>query len=258
MGALLYFQGRPITGALLTTLGLTAGTVLYLARKSKVTLRVIHFLMAIVLLVLFLVSAISGKDTPASAMLFGLPSFLFAAVGERRAMAAWSATGLAALVLLYLWPTFGIPLPQEIPANFTQVYFFVAAILLIVVSLIGLLLVTLQLDLLVQLTHANKNMAEAMGVTVKANASKQQLLARMNHELRTPLNAILGFCQILSKDRNDSLSSQQSNNIRHITTCLLKCEKTRFFPMSMPLPYRPTPPRRPSIARSAVDLTPIG
>ncbi len=218
MGALHYFQGRPVTGTLLTTLGVTAGTILILAQKSKINFRVIHFLMAIVLLVLFLVSAISGKDTPASAMLFGLPAFLFAAVGERRAMAVWSATGLGALALLYKWPTFGIPLPQEMPNNFTLIYFYVAAILLVIVSLIGLMLVTLQRGLLEELTLANKNMTEAMDAAVKANASKQQFLARMSHELRTPLNAILGFCQILAQDRNDSLSRNQSNNIQHIET----------------------------------------
>ncbi len=218
MGALHYFQGRPVTGILLTTLGVTAGTVLFLAHKSKITFRVIHFLMAIVLTVLFLVAAISGKSTPASAMLFGLPAFIFAAVGEKRGLTVWSAIGLGALALLYKWPTFGIPLPQEMPNNFTVIYFFVSAILLVIVSLIGFMLVTLERGLLEELTLASKNMTEAMDAAVKANASKQQFLARMSHELRTPLNAILGFCQILSQDRNDSLSPCQSNNIQHIET----------------------------------------
>ncbi len=217
MGALHYAQGRQVTGILLVALGLTAGSLLVLALRSRITPGAIHLSMAIVMLILFLVSIISGKETPASAMLFGLPSFLFAAVGERRAMAIWSIVGLCALALLYRWPSFGIEVALEIPGNFPLVYFSVAAILLVLISLIGYMLVDAQRLLLKELAATNAQIADTMKLAVSANESKQQFLARMSHELRTPLNAILGFCQILTNNNKQSaLTTQQRTNIHHI------------------------------------------
>ncbi len=216
MGVVHYMQGRHITGLLLLTLGATAGTLMLLALKSKLTVRIIHISLAVIMLLLFFTAVISGKETPASAMLFGLPAFVLGLLGERKAMAFWSVTGLCALVLVYFWPALGIPIPMEIPTNFPVIYFSVAAILLIFISLIGYLLAGSQRLMLAELAAANNQITVAMDVAVRANESKQDFLARMSHELRTPLNAILGFCQVLTNDSKSSLSAQQRTNIHHI------------------------------------------
>ncbi len=216
MGVIHYAQGRQFTGLLLLTLGATAGLLMLLALSAKLTVRIIHLSLAVVMLLLFFTAVISGKETPASAMLFGLPAFVLGLLGERRAMAFWSITGLCALVLVYFWPTLGIPMPVEIPTNFPVIYFSVAAILLIFISLIGYLLAGSQRLLLTELAAANNQITVAMDIAVRANESKQDFLARMSHELRTPLNAILGFCQILTNDRKSALTTQQRTNIHHI------------------------------------------
>jgi len=50
----------------------------------------------------------------------------------------------------------------------------------------------------------------------RANSAKSDFLSRMSHEFRTPLNVILGFSQLLTSDKNESLGKQQQENVDHI------------------------------------------
>ncbi len=52
----------------------------------------------------------------------------------------------------------------------------------------------------------------------QANRIKSQFLSRMSHEFRTPLNSIIGFTQLLSKDSEQTLNSQQREQISHISS----------------------------------------
>ncbi|MDX1812961.1 MAG: ATP-binding protein, partial [Gammaproteobacteria bacterium] len=50
----------------------------------------------------------------------------------------------------------------------------------------------------------------------RANQAKTEFLSSMSHELRTPLNAILGFCQLLSINDSENLSSEQLDYISEL------------------------------------------
>jgi signal transduction histidine kinase/CheY-like chemotaxis protein len=50
-----------------------------------------------------------------------------------------------------------------------------------------------------------------------ANRAKTEFLGQMSHELRTPLNALLGFAQLLSTDKLETLSPTQAERVRLIS-----------------------------------------
>ncbi|MDY6803775.1 MAG: ATP-binding protein [Cyanobacteriota bacterium] len=50
----------------------------------------------------------------------------------------------------------------------------------------------------------------------RSSQLKSEFLASMSHELRTPLNSILGFSDLLSRQKTDSLSDRQLNHVRLI------------------------------------------
>jgi PAS domain S-box-containing protein len=56
----------------------------------------------------------------------------------------------------------------------------------------------------------------AREVAEAANRAKDEFLSSMSHELRTPLNAILGYAQLLTLDRRESLSDDQAERIEQI------------------------------------------
>jgi PAS domain S-box-containing protein len=47
----------------------------------------------------------------------------------------------------------------------------------------------------------------------RANRAKSEFLSRVSHELRTPLNGILGFAQLMSLDRVDTLADSQQRRL---------------------------------------------
>jgi signal transduction histidine kinase len=62
---------------------------------------------------------------------------------------------------------------------------------------------------------------------LEAARLKSQFLATMSHELRTPMNAVIGFSQLLLRQRNNPLTSQQAdmlerilNNGKHLLTLI--------------------------------------
>ena len=50
----------------------------------------------------------------------------------------------------------------------------------------------------------------------QANQAKSKFLANMSHELRTPLTAIMGFCQLLSTDPDEPLTTSQTESLNYI------------------------------------------
>jgi signal transduction histidine kinase len=50
----------------------------------------------------------------------------------------------------------------------------------------------------------------------RISAAKSAFLARMSHELRTPLNAVLGFAELLSEQRVESLNPRQAEYVADI------------------------------------------
>lgn len=63
---------------------------------------------------------------------------------------------------------------------------------------------------------AEASLRQARDEAEHASAAKNEFLSRMSHELRTPLNAILGFAQMMQLPGEDSLSSQQAENVSEI------------------------------------------
>ncbi|MDG4867840.1 PAS domain S-box protein [Guyparkeria sp. 1SP6A2] len=63
---------------------------------------------------------------------------------------------------------------------------------------------------------AEASLRHARDEAEHASAAKNEFLSRMSHELRTPLNAILGFAQMMQLPGEDSLSSQQAENVKEI------------------------------------------
>jgi signal transduction histidine kinase len=63
---------------------------------------------------------------------------------------------------------------------------------------------------------AKKAAIQAKVEAEKSNKAKTEFLTRMSHEFRTPMNAILGFGQLLDMDTENSLTTIQRNNARHI------------------------------------------
>ena len=51
---------------------------------------------------------------------------------------------------------------------------------------------------------------------MEAARLKSQFLATMSHELRTPMNAVIGFSQLLLRQRQNSLTPQQSDMLQRI------------------------------------------
>ncbi|MGQ4647601.1 ATP-binding protein [Lyngbya aestuarii] len=62
----------------------------------------------------------------------------------------------------------------------------------------------------------NKILAQRNLQLLEASRLKSQFLATMSHELRTPMNSILGFSQMLLRQRQNSLTSQQADMIERI------------------------------------------
>jgi len=50
----------------------------------------------------------------------------------------------------------------------------------------------------------------------RANRAKSEFLSRVSHELRTPLNGILGFAQLMSLDRVDTLAPAQQRRLASV------------------------------------------
>ena len=61
-----------------------------------------------------------------------------------------------------------------------------------------------------------KELETALVSAEKANKSKNIFLSKMSHELRTPLNSIIGYAQLLTIDKKDTLSQEQKENLQEI------------------------------------------
>ncbi len=66
-----------------------------------------------------------------------------------------------------------------------------------------------------------KALAKAHYMTLhanQANKAKSDFLANMSHELRTPLNSIIGFANILSKNKSNTLDSKDLDYINRVVS----------------------------------------
>jgi signal transduction histidine kinase len=69
-----------------------------------------------------------------------------------------------------------------------------------------------------QLSKANEELASTIEHLREASNAKSDFLASMSHELRTPLNSIIGFSGILLQGLAGSLTEEQENQVRMISS----------------------------------------
>jgi two-component system, NarL family, sensor histidine kinase BarA len=79
-----------------------------------------------------------------------------------------------------------------------------------------------------ELTHKNKELAEAHEAAETLGRHKFEFLARMSHEIRTPLNAIMGFSNLVAKHEDSTerhqyigMINRSSEHLRNIIDDIL-------------------------------------
>jgi signal transduction histidine kinase len=64
-----------------------------------------------------------------------------------------------------------------------------------------------------RLQESNEQLIRSKIKLEEANKLKSEFLASVSHELKTPLNSIMGFCRLLSEQRQGSLTAKQKKSI---------------------------------------------
>lgn len=67
-----------------------------------------------------------------------------------------------------------------------------------------------------EIESQNRELEVRRQEAVRVMRMKSDFLAEMTHELRTPLNAIMGFSDLLTASRTDTLSERQRRHIAHV------------------------------------------
>jgi signal transduction histidine kinase/CheY-like chemotaxis protein len=90
---------------------------------------------------------------------------------------------------------------------------FVAAVLAIMVLLVGLAFFLIRVRMLREIDEAESGIKVMRDAIEDAEKVKAEFLANMSHEIRTPLNGVLGMTELLASTR---LEEEQRNFVRNI------------------------------------------